>query len=87
MVGRTMQPDDALGRLDEHAHLIVVIRAGDRDTVHTGADHGAQDLPSHGKIAVAVLGLGGADHQTIVPDRDRLRTGVSRPTARLTDLS
>jgi hypothetical protein len=31
------------GRLDEHAHLVVVVVAVDRDAVHTGADHGARD--------------------------------------------
>jgi hypothetical protein len=52
-----MHPDHVLGRLDEHAHLVVVVGAGDRDAVHAGADHAAQDLALAGGRAGSVLGV------------------------------
>src|SRR5690606_32927198 len=57
VLGRSTQPDDVLGRLDEHTHLVVVVGAGYRDAVHPGTDDRAQDLPNQSDIPLAVLGM------------------------------
>ncbi|MGI8451982.1 MAG: hypothetical protein ACR2MP_33330 [Streptosporangiaceae bacterium] len=43
--------------LDEHAQLVVIVGALDGDPVHAGTHGGPQDLPGHGQVTVAVLGV------------------------------